>query len=96
MTKKEMVLAAKCLLTAKNEFSHHCCNDPPESWFVYWTKAEIVKLDLEMNIWNNSPSEHDPENPTFQYCDCSIMGYLASKLDDEADRLSDRGDDNGL
>ncbi len=83
MNRKEKGLIIKCLTSAVRLFSLRSCNDPPEDWFDGWSQEELIEFDRETNIQNNTPNEHDPEQPTAHYCDWLVMSVLARKIQKE-------------
>ena len=80
MTDKELLLAAKLLDLAQEEFSNHGCNDLPKDFLEDWAleeKKQLMKDYLELN--------GDPENydDNFLYfMDDSLMWLMAEKIRD--------------
>jgi len=85
MNEKEKVLFAKCLDLAGDLMSNRICNDPPGDWFSDWTQEELVEFDRQVNEWNTTPEEHDPEEPMSHWYDWLVLRFLASKIESETE-----------
>lgn len=83
MDKKKLLLAAKLLELASEEFSNHGCNDLPDEFLFGWTHEELIQLDKDYHTKNGDPDEHDPNNLLF--FDDGLMWYLAQELKKEAE-----------
>jgi len=85
MTDNEMVLAARLLRTAADEFANHGCND-----------FDVESTEENAEIWReikracgDNPDDYDvqPEDEeTICFDDWCLMRYLARKLDEEANK----------
>ena len=78
MTKKEKMLAGEMLILASEEFSNHTCNDVDEDLFKDWSVVERQELCLNLEKFNNSPEDYDPNSLYVQ--DWELMNYFAHKL----------------
>ena len=77
MTKKQLLLAAKMLELASDQFTNHGCNDVEESIFNDWTLEEKEEFAKEYFEWNGD--EHENRNH-LHIGDSEIMSFLAAKL----------------
>ena len=84
MQKHEMLLAAKMLHLAADEFSNNSCNDVSAGVRKLLTKDQWATLDKEYHEWNGDPKEHSPEHPDIKNYDYILMRFLAVKLEKEA------------
>lgn len=83
LSPKEMILAARLLQSASNEFANHGCNDWkfPHTWNQE-EKEEFVKA---FHDYNGDPEEFNPE--WLNLHDYAVMSFLADKLLDGSHEL---------
>ena len=78
MTNKEILLAAKVLDIADEEFSHYGCNDLEESVYDGWSLEERQEFVKEFHNWNGDPEEYDED--MLDLPDFAVMAFLSHKL----------------
>ena len=83
MTSSEKRLLAQLLRSASDRFSNHGCNDLNQKELECLTKEEWVILDKKMQIWNQTPEEHDPEHLHLSQTDWTLMCYFSDVLEKE-------------
>ena len=77
ITKKQLLLAAKMLELASDQFTNHGCNDVEESIFNDWTLEEKEAFAKEYFEWNGDEQE---DRTHLHIGDSEIMSFLAEKL----------------
>jgi len=94
MNKAEMLLAAKMLEMASDEFSNHGCNDFDLS--EYMTDGAVFEFVKHYHEVNGDPEvfledvADSLREIKYWLGDSSIMWYLATKLEKEAEGMNDR------
>lgn len=76
MNDSELELASVMLNMAADTFGNHGCNDfnLPTSW----SQDKCDEFNLALETWNGTPENYEPGKRTTM--DCSVMSYLAYKL----------------
>lgn len=87
MKKWEKDLLLEVLKSYEGELHYNGCNDVPADWEKVISKNEIVNIDKRANENNNSPDEHDPDNPDFHLYDFGLVMYLQEIIKDEECQL---------
>ena len=92
MTPKLMLLTAKMLRLASEEFSNHCCNDMDQDILkeIGFTEEEKEEICADYKEYNGCG---DPTyEPKFDWImDCGWMNFLANKLEKESHLEPDLG-----
>jgi hypothetical protein len=89
MKKYELILTAKLLEMASDEFSNNGCNEMPKGIQKLLTKKQWTELDKEYHEFNGDPEEHDPKRPGIMNYDWIAMSFMKNKLLEEAEKLKD-------
>lgn len=81
MKKKLLILAARLLKMASDEFSNHGSNDIPSEFWKGWTAEEKKQL-CEMMAKSNDPTGQDPYPTSIGMIhDDLLMDFLAEYLE---------------
>lgn len=79
ITVSEAKVMAELLAIAGDEFTNHICNDFSLS-ALGLTKEEMTQLDKNIEAWNSTPEEHNPDADHSLKDDWILMHYLSDML----------------
>ena len=83
MTKQELILSAKLLRMAADEFSNHGCNDVEPELVGHFTQEQDKALCEEIRTWNGDPTSDWPKSLRWAGDD-GLMDFMAYKLEQES------------
>lgn len=84
MKSSEKRLLAQLLRVASERYSHNGCSALDQEMSECLTKEEWVELDKNMQIWNGTPDDHDPESLVLAQTDWALMYYFSNLLAKES------------